>query len=508
MAKTEKQEYEELLEYIFANCPESDMNLWADIALNRKAAEEVCFETVNTASALLREKTEDILEIGGNYGGFTVFFADMCSKLCCAESDPEKRRLIKLRCSGRENVTVAENPDLSHSYDLIWINTAESSDLNDYGYDSIGDVCKTLFPLIKKGGKIVLCAKNKSSELRNQAVQEVKAAVDADVKIYYPYPDLHVTQFLFTDKRLPTKGEMFNKYLCAQGDYADLIADMSFAKVFVLEINPSKNYRKHEDIIYTKMSVMRREDMRIRTDIVIRDGKKMAVKSAANDSSKEYVNKALYSFKQLSQAFTGGFIDINNADKTADGTVAFEFITGKELFDIIAEKLREDSAEGCEYIYRYAQILRSRATERFEITPEFTEMFGEFSSDDGFYSMTCTNIDFNFDNIIIKDGRWIVIDYEFFADFPVPVDFVIFRAVLYLFNRMPDAPDNIRKQRNKILRHLNLAKYNKLFRAMENNFQKFVAADTPYMRNILIACNEYERNPRQALRHVKRKIKK
>lgn len=52
------------------------------------------------------------------------------------------------------------------------------------------------------------------------------------------------------------------------------------------------------------------------------------------------------------------------------------------------------------------------------------------------YALKITDIDMLFDNIIVKDNNWTVIDYEWSFQFPIPVKFVIYRTLAYWYARL------------------------------------------------------------------------
>lgn len=114
--------FEALLEYAFANCPKGEENSWAYNASCSALAEELCTEAGNAAQ-LLSGEYENILEINGHYGAFTVVLAKKCRRLVTADKSEACRRLIKLRCPEAE--VTCDIPD--EKFDLIWINGADDA---------------------------------------------------------------------------------------------------------------------------------------------------------------------------------------------------------------------------------------------------------------------------------------------------------------------------------------------------------------------------------------------
>jgi hypothetical protein len=106
----------------------------------------------------------------------------------------------------------------------------------------------------------------------------------------------------------------------------------------------------------------------------------------------------------------------------------------------------------------------------FKKTPEFTEIFGDVALEEGLKCMPVTDVDLIFSNLIL-DGGWNVIDYEWTFDFPIPVDFVIYRAVFYYIKE-----SGINGEKKELLyKTAGMTKeLRAVFSEMENNFQFYI----------------------------------
>jgi hypothetical protein len=93
------------------------------------------------------------------------------------------------------------------------------------------------------------------------------------------------------------------------------------------------------------------------------------------------------------------------------------------------------------------------------------------------------NIDLLFDNILIADGKKYVIDYEWTFEFPVPVDFILYRTIHYylLENEITDAG-----LRERVMALIGLSDREQMvFGQMEKCFQQYILGVTVPLRNIL-----------------------
>ena len=245
------------------------------------------------------------------------------------------------------------------------------------------------------------------------------------------------------------------------------------------------------------MSFSRKPQFRIRTDIIEEGGKLYAEKTALPESI-EHVNRLMRSYNELSGIFSKGIISIDRCEKISEGRVRFDFEEGRELFDIIAEEMVNDE-KACEHIYRFAENLKARATKKFHFTEDFYKMFGKGLKCADFYTMPYTDIDLCFDNIIVNGGQ-AVTDYEFCTDFPVPVDFVIFRSVFYLFRKMQNGSAETEE---KVYAHLGIDRHIDAFRRMEYNFQKHITGGSTYFSDVMARCRENDYPPEKALKVLK-----
>lgn len=473
-----KNGFEALLEYAFRHRNGSP-NRQAYTAACEDAAREICEESGNAAQ-LVSEGYDRILEIGGYYGAFTEQLALKCAELVCAECDENRRRLIGIRCP---NVRLRGNiPD--GRFGLIWVNGCDES-LSDYGFSSLQNAYSTLSERLTENGEMIFL-------LPQKYLSETESTFGKDLRIIYPYPDLKGTVFFFTDDRPPKKSELFfDETLCSKNT-----DEKSFSDIFIAIV---KKAPRKDKLIFSKMSVSRKAEYRIRTDIVSGD-KKYAVKIALPEST-DHVDRMEYSYKKLSEIYSRGLISVNRAEKISNGQVRFDFEEGEELFDIIVSTAKDDPQTAWEYVYRYSEILRSKAQIPFEFTEDFYKMFGRSLKSGDFYSCGYTNIDFCFDNIIVRDGRWIVTDYEFCADFPVPVDFVIFRSVFYMFRKMPSETVSPEWE-EKIYARLGIEKHTEAFRRMEYNFQRYITGDNIYYSQVIKKCRECENSPEKAIKKL------
>ncbi|MCI9485900.1 MAG: glycosyltransferase [Lachnospiraceae bacterium] len=184
--------------------------------------------------------------------------------------------------------------------------------------------------------------------------------------------------------------------------------------------------------IYCKYSNDRADRFRIKT--VIReeaDGERAVYKYALDSRAAEHVDGMYGHYLQFEESYAGSLFVPNRCERVPGG-VKFEFVEGETLEACLDRLyLAGRYMELVEKIKEYRDALYALSDNRpFVYTKEFEEVFGGGTSFSGCSSLKISNIDLVFGNILLGD-RWTVIDYEWTFDFPVPIDFVVYRALYY-----------------------------------------------------------------------------
>lgn len=145
---------------------------------------------------------------------------------------------------------------------------------------------------------------------------------------------------------------------------------------------------------------------------------------------------------------------------------------------------------------------------RFEQSDRFCEIFGEVTFPSEQWATDVCDIDLIFENII-DASEWTVIDYEWTFAFDIPLKFVLYRAIYYLFK-----DNSLGTEFSEWYGLLDISEAEiEIFAQMEQNFQKFVSGgNVPlyHMRekigNPLIsvgrAIGEYQENSDRKKIHV------
>lgn len=193
-------------------------------------------------------------------------------------------------------------------------------------------------------------------------------------------------------------------------------------------------------INYVKYNKTRRDEFQIRTSIVEEHGSLFVEKTALTEKGMAHIQSMEDKCQRLTKQ--NQRLKVAEAHVSPDGfTARFDFLTGEPLSvllgrEIVDGKLPVTMVE--EKISMVFDVLDEFLVP-FCITPEFEEVFGglygaseEILKD---WAFQTANIDCLFENIMITEDGPYCLDYEWVFTFPVPVTFVKFRMLYYLYEQ-------------------------------------------------------------------------
>ena len=185
-----------------------------------------------------------------------------------------------------------------------------------------------------------------------------------------------------------------------------------------------------EKVIYAKASVERRPEYRQLT-LIIRDGerqiaRKIPVGEAAGNHLRQYARNYTLLTEALKEGHPVSFVPCT---ENPDGSVDFPYLTDPTFGDRLA-----GSTAG-EYIQKLSAfqdaLTRSFGIVQFEPRDGFGKLYGNIHLPEGTEALAVTNADLNFENVFCPDEeKFVIIDYEWIYDFPVPLTYLIYRSLL------------------------------------------------------------------------------
>ncbi|NLL92771.1 MAG: glycosyltransferase [Clostridiales bacterium] len=230
------------------------------------------------------------------------------------------------------------------------------------------------------------------------------------------------------------------------------------------------------DPIYCKYSNDRDTKFQIKTSIELDENRKKVVyKYATTDLALTHIQKIYSNYNLMKNSFENT-IFIPNKCELVEGGVKLEYVYGKTLEDYL-DNLYLDGKhlEVIEKIKEFCDLLFSLEDNiDFEYSDDFELVFGKNTHFGKCKSLKVSNIDFIFGNILIGD-KWTIIDYEWTFDFPIPIQYIIYRAIYYYVHGSTKR-DELTKF--NIFKLIGISDEEKsIYAEMELNFQKYVAGN-------------------------------
>ena len=318
---------------------------------------------------------------------------------------------------------------------------------------------------------------------KNELISICKAVGMKCTKFYYPYPDYRFPSEIFTDDTI--NSNMYGKnYIQFEERRIDLLnehklietlkkeecADV-FANSFLVEIRKEAGYRGEKDIKYVKLNSDRKEEFRISTIIYNIRGEKWVGKQALNEKSKNHILQ-MYNYGKTNHGNTWitqePYLDVETS------CLSYRWIEDDSYDKLVEKCIAEQNIAGIEEILlRVKDIFLNEAE---EVQPyqneDFLKIFAGDIDINGAEVFSCIpsgNIDIIMSNIFEKEEKPCVIDYEWNFNFPIPVEYIMWRVVDALYREHEELAevitiDELQKTVGVTTDHL------KLFRHWEDNF--------------------------------------
>lgn len=218
---------------------------------------------------------------------------------------------------------------------------------------------------------------------------------------------------------------------------------------------------------------MRKPEYQVATKIINNEEKKMVVKLPSFDVAKKQIDTIKGNFLKLQDYYTS--IKILPYSEYDNG-LAFEYVNGKSLLDGI-DFSKDDINLIVDRLKSLLQIvfdIREEFYVDFYMTDEFKSVFTDCEPQDGVRSLKVSNLDSIFSNFIETDDGLVCLDYEWVIDFPIPVDFLKYRVLSYLYNDVA-AYMSSRIEINDFIDCFGLSKDDVLlYKKMDDCFQEIV----------------------------------
>lgn len=490
----------------------------------------------NIVGTIELDKKKSVLEIGSGCGAITGALADSAGSVTCVELSKKRSTINAYRNKNKDNIEIMVGnfqdieKELGQFDCITLIGVFEYADAYIDAQNPYVEFLNIIKKHLSPDGKIVIAIENKlglkyfagcredhfgdyfegiedytntegvKTFTRRELEEMFRETGLNEYAFYYPYPDYKFPLKVFSDKYLPKVGELNNNVQNFDRDRMLLFDESKvfntiikegmfpvYSNSFLIEIFFTEIGKTGEKVIYEKYSNDRAEEFSICTDMVSdKEGNIKVRKYGASDKSIKHIENILKWSEMLKSQYEGSKLlicesvkEITNPEDTL--RAESEFLTGKTLEEIADMYISRGRPEKAEKLIKelIAIILEKNSSKEFTVTPEFVKVFGNAEFEDVMHTGTVNDIDMVLNNIIDDNGMWKLIDYEWTFEFPVPVEFIIFRMIHYYLET--------NNSRN-VLRDVEFIKISdrdrKTFEEMEKNFQSYVKGNRHPMREL------------------------
>ncbi len=397
------------------------------------------------------DKSAKVLEIGSGCGAITGALSRKAGEVTCVELSKKRSLINAYRNQDCDNVTIRVGnfkdiePELDTDYDYCLL-----IGVFEYGQSYMGgdtpyeDFLKIIRKHAKAGGRVVIAIENKTglkywagcredhvgSFFKSLEGYQPKDGVktfskkglnrifescgESKVNFYYPYPDYKFMNTLFSDDRLPKKGE-----LCLNSRNFDrdrvLLFDEKAVFDEILEDGDFDRYSNSYLIVlgddveteYVRYSNDRADEYKVCTELLNISGNRIIKKRALAKSGEAHIQAMRTHFEGLHKAYMNTGLNICPCKLTEDGrSVVFPYIKGRQLSELMDECLDKADAEGFKTLFdEYVKHISSAKDAQI------------------------ADMDLVFSNILIDGKDWTAIDYEWVEEKHVEPKELAFRAL-------------------------------------------------------------------------------
>ncbi len=295
-------------------------------------------------------------------------------------------------------------------------------------------------------------------------------------KFYYPYPDYKLPHTIYSDEMMPRVGDLTTNIRNFDADrivlfdeskaFDEMIRDELFGVfsnsfLVVATLNEEAIKEQADMPIFAKFSNERLSEYRLYTVISQnQEGEKEVYKRAISVKANPHIQRISDNAIRLAEQYLGtGMMPVpctfeEGKEPTpllagfpskAKNRVRFTFIKGYTLENLLDTLMNNEEYERVSGIFReYARKMMSMGgVTEFRTSSAFESVFGKHEFKKTYHAAHISNFDMIFSNIIVntvlmESGMWTVLDYEWVFDFPVPIEYIIYRAFYYYFATRSD----------------------------------------------------------------------
>lgn len=470
----------------------------------------------NIVEWLPMNRAMKVLEVGSGCGAITGALSRKAGEVTCVELSKKRSLINAYRHMDADNVTIHVGnfqdvePDLPCDYDYICL-----IGVFEYAQAYIGsekpyeDFLKIIKKHLKPGGHIAIAIENKfglkywagcredhlgvyfagiedypaggvvRTFTKDALLAIAKRCGFSEAQMYYPYPDYKFMTTLYSDRRLPRRGELSDNNRNFDRDRLQLFDEKRvfdsviregqfplFSNSYFLLLGPSLSEE------YIKYSNDRKEEFQIKTLQKSTGFGPVIEKHPLSKGAEKHMEDTAKAYEKLAERYRGSLLAVNEAklEQTAEGIpyIRIKFLKGKTLEEILDERLEKKDLEGFHSLFD--EYLKRISVGEEQAVADYDMIFANImveQDDNGCYKL---------------DNIWHLIDCEWTFDKAIETREIAFRAIYcYLLE------DEKRNELNVdlIMDKLGIGQAEaEQYRRQEMKFQKYVTGKRLSMAEI------------------------
>jgi precorrin-6B methylase 2 len=435
---------------------------------------------------------ECLLDIGTGCGALAGLFASKVTRVTALEYSPRRARITALRHPEQENLELIvgglQDLETAQTYKYVTaIGVLEYAGTFFGGTQPHEGFLKKLAGLLRDDGLLILAIENKlglkyiagapedhtgllfeslydyprTSRVRTFSRKELAELLSAagfeSQQWYYPFPDYKMPEIILSEAVAPKNLDKIWS-LCpakAMGIYRkEILSEKLFGRTLVgaglfhefsnsFLVVASKQQNAHPArrcLRFSGANLRRKANFRMETSLWEQDGRKTFRKTAATEESRAFLDVILEREKKA-EAFYRSVATVVTGHRQED-TICYPHLPHPTLEELIADRLRTGSTDDAlKLITEYVNLVHGLPV--CDQRPnEFIKAVGipAVQVPESLSCLSCGAIDLIPANILVeeKDRKFHIIDNEWFFDFPVPIDFVLWRGLETMVTNLQD----------------------------------------------------------------------
>ncbi|MBN2180478.1 MAG: class I SAM-dependent methyltransferase [Sedimentisphaerales bacterium] len=419
------------------------------------------------------------LEVGAGCGALTGVLSQKLKKVTALEYSEQRAMITAMRHSHCSNLEIVvgglQDFSVENKFDYITvIGVLEYAGKFYIGENPYESFLTKLRGMLNPKGTLILAIENKiglkylcgakedHTELIFESIYDYPHTNDvktfskrelsdllhtvgfSSLQWYYPLPDYKLPQQVFSEDTLPCDPDLAwnlfpkgsrGKYMMSEKRLGKTLTKAGlfgeFANSFLIVANIENLPKESMCLQFIGANMHKKRKFRTNKKICWSGGEKTFVVSPDNDESIEFTHKIVEK-ESLAKSFFGQNAEVVSAELKNDSLI-YPYISFPAMHELIAQEIKKGDTEfGKYWIDQYIHFLLKLPSKKC-IPEEFMKELGIPESEirEPIHCLNCGIFDCIPHNVMIdtKTGKYYVIDNEFTYDFPIPVDFLIWRAI-------------------------------------------------------------------------------